>query len=187
MNNIPQMEPWFGHEERVAINEYLNQGGWITEYKKTHEFEQMIAEQTGAKHCFVVNNGTISLTLAALAVGIKADDEVIIPNYTMIATPNSVKLFGAKPVFIDVEPETLCLDISLVEAALTENTKAIMFVSANGRYPKSGIGGFIELAKKNNLILLEDSAQSLGSFYPDLSVGRDSRFHIYGQFYPNLV
>jgi len=161
------MQPWFGEEERRAMDDYLSQGGWITEFRKTQEFEQMIADYTGAKYCFAVNNGTIGLTLAAIAAGVEAGDEVIVPNFTMIATPNSLKLFGAKPVFVDVEPETLCLDIELVKRAITPKTKAIFFVSANGRYPKSGIEAFVNLAREHNLALLEDSAQSLGSFYPD--------------------
>ena len=167
MNFIPQMEPWFGVEEKIALNNYMDEGGWLTEFKNTEEFERRIAEFTGAKHCIVVNNGTISLTLAALACDVKAGDEVIVPNFTMIASPNSVKMFGAVPVFVDVEPETLCLDFEKTKAAITDKTKAIMLVSANGRYPKAGIEAFVELAKEKNLHLIEDSAQSLGSFYPD--------------------
>jgi perosamine synthetase len=164
---IMQMRPLFGEEEKRAICEYMDEDGFITEFKRTEQFEQMIAEYTGAKHCVVVNNGTISLTLAAMAVGIRAGDEVIVPNYTMIATPNSVKMFGAVPVFVDVEPETLCLDIEKVKKALSPKTKAIMLVSANGRYPTAGISAFEELARIKNLLLIEDAAQSLGSFYPD--------------------
>ena len=164
---IMQMRPLFGEEEKRAICEYMDEDGFITEFKRTEKFEQMIAEYTGAKHCIVVNNGTISLTLAAMAAGVEAGDEVIVPNYTMIATPNSVKMFGAVPVFVDVEPETLCLDIELVRKAITPRTKAIMFVSANGRYPKAGIAAFEALAKEKGLLLIEDSAQSLGSYYPD--------------------
>ena len=169
MNNnfIMQMEPWFGEEEKKAICEYMDEGGWLTEYKRTEEFANMIADFTGAKHCIIVNNGTVSLTLAALACGIAAGDEVIIPNYTMIATPNSIKMFGAVPVFTDVERETLCLDVNKVEEAIIENTKAIILVSANGRYPKAGIDTFLDLADKYKLHLIEDAAQSLGSFYPD--------------------
>ena len=161
------MEPWFGSEETKAITEYLEEGGWMTEFKRTSIFEQMIAEYTGARHCVVVNNGTISLTLAAMACGIKSGDEVIVPNYTMIATPNSVKMFGAEPVFADVERETLCLDIEHVKKAITPKTKAILLVSANGRYPKAGIQAFERLAREKEIVLIEDSAQSLGSFYPD--------------------
>jgi len=164
---IMQMRPWFGAEEKQALCEYMDEDGFITEFKRTKEFEQMLVEYTGAKHCVVVNNGTISLTLAAMAVGIETGDEVIVPNYTMIATPNSIKMFGAKPIFVDVEKETLCLDIELVKQAITSKTKAIMLVSANGRYPRVGISAFEKLCKENNIILIEDSAQSLGSFYPD--------------------
>lgn len=161
------MEPWFGPEEKKAMNEYMEEGGWLTEFKRTAEFEKRIADYTGAKHCIVVNNGTISLTLMAIAAGIGHGDEVIIPNYTMIATPNSVKMIGAVPVFVDVEEETLCMDIRAAEKAITAKTKAILLVTANGRYPKSGIEAFKKLASEKNIILLEDAAQSLGSFYPD--------------------
>ncbi len=164
---IMQMRPLFEKEEKQAICEYMDEDGFITEFKRTERFEQMIAEYTGAKHCVVVNNGTISLTLAAMAVGIEAGDEVIVPNYTMIATPNSLKLFGANPVFVDVESETLCLDINLVKESITSKTKAIMLVAANGRYPQSSVKAFEDLCIEQGLILIEDSAQSLGSFYPD--------------------
>ena len=149
---IPQMEPWFGQEESNEINAYLTEGGWMTEFKRTSKFEEQIAAYTKSKHCIVVNNGTISLTLAAMACGIQAGDEVIIPNYTMIASPNSVKMFGAIPVFVDVEPNSLCLDINKVKEAITPKTKAIMLVSSNGRYPDSGIQSFEILCKEYNLI-----------------------------------
>ena len=164
---IMQMRPFFGEEEKKAVCEYMDEDGFITEFKRTENFEKMIGEYTGAKHCVVVNNGTVSLSLAAMAVGIESGDEVIVPNYTMIATPNSLKMFGANPVFVDVELDTLCLDINLVKKAITPKTKAIMLVSANGRYPKSGIKAFENLCKEKDLVLIEDSAQSLGSFYPD--------------------
>lgn len=164
---ILQMQPWFGEEEKQALMEYMDEGGFITEFKRTEKFEKMIAEFTGAKHCVVVNNGTISLTLAAIALGIGQGDDVIVPNYTMIATPNSTKMIGANPVFVDVELETLCMDFSLLEKALTRKTKAIMLVAANGRYPKVGIDPFKLFCKRHGLALIEDAAQALGSFYPD--------------------
>jgi len=163
---IPQMEPWFGEEERFAMDEYLGQGGWITEFKKTQEFEQMIAEYTGAKHCFVVNNGTVSLTLMAMAAGIKAGDEVLVPNYTMVATPNSLKMFGAEPKFVDVDSKTLCISLEEIKKNISPKTKAVFLMNANGRYPLD-IDEIVSYCKNNNLILLEDSAQALGSFYPD--------------------
>lgn len=164
---LPQMEPWFGAEEAEAVYAYMNSGGWITEFKNTERFEQVLAAFTGARHCVVVNNGTISLTLAAMACDLRAGDEVLIPNYTMIASPNSVKMFGAQPVFVDVEPETLCMDLALAEQAITPKTKALMLVTANGRYPKAGIEGFEALCRARGLVLIEDAAQSLGSRFPD--------------------
>jgi len=185
---IMQMRPLFGSEEKKAISEYMDEDGFITEFKKTELFEGMIAEYTGAKHCIVVNNGTISLTLAAMAVGLKAGDEVIVPNYTMVATPNSVKMFGAEPVFVDVEESTLCLDIELVKNAITPLTKAIMLVSANGRYPSTGIQPFLDLCKKHNLKLIEDAAQSLGSFYPDgTHIGRKGHVGSFSFSSPKII
>ena len=166
MNFINQMEPWFDNQEQEALNKYMGEGGWITEVKKTFEFQDLIKKFTGAKHCFVVNNGTISLTLMAMAAGIKAGDEVLVPNYTMVATPNSLKMFGAKPIFIDVNPRTLCISIDEIKKNITSNTKAVFLMNANGRYP-TDIDEIISYCKNNNLILLEDSAQALGSFYPD--------------------
>jgi len=161
------MEPWFGPEEKTALDQYMTNGGWITEFKQTEQLENMIANYTGAKYCIVVNNGTISLTLAAIACGLKYGDEVIVPNYTMIASPNSIKMFGAEPIFVDVEANTLCLDIELVKEAITAKTKAIILVNANGRYPKSEINEYENFCSKNGLLLIEDSAQALGSSYKD--------------------
>ncbi len=185
---IMQMRPLFGDEEKKAICDYMDEDGFITEFKRTAEFEGMIAKFTGAKHCVVVNNGTVSLSLAAMAVGITAGDEVIVPNYTMIATPNSVKMFGAVPVFVDVEESTLCLDIELVEAAITPKTKGIMFVSSNGRYPSSGIEDFLSLCERHNLKLIEDSAQSLGSYYPDgTHIGRKGHVGSFSFSAPKII
>lgn len=164
---IPQMEPWFGDEEREALNDYMLSGGWVTEFQKTAEFENSICDFTGAKYCVVVNNGTISLTLAALACGIVAGDEVIVPNYTMIATPNSIKMIGAKPVFVDIELDSLCLNLDLIDERITERTKAVILVNANGRYPSANVSEIVAYCKNRNITLIEDSAQALGSRYPN--------------------
>lgn len=164
---IPQMEPWFGEEERLALDEYMRSGGWLTEYRKTIEFEGMVADYVGVRHCIVVNNGTVSLTVAAMAAGVSAGDEVIVPNYTMIASPNSVRIFGALPVFVDVDPRTLCLDYEKTVAAITDRTRAIMLVAANGRCPGVGVNAFRELAASAQIPLIEDAAQALGSRFPD--------------------
>lgn len=169
MSFINQMEPWIGEEEKRAIIEYLDSGGWITEFKRTREFEKAIADYVGSKYCSVVANGTVSLFIALKALGIGSGDEVIVPDCTMIASANAVVLAGATPVFVDVSLSNLCLDLALTERAITARTKAIMLVSLNGRFPD--MDAFCKLARRQNLYLLEDAAQSLGSFFNGKHLG----------------
>lgn len=164
---IPQMQPWFGEEEAEAMDRYMRSGGFLMEFKQTQEFEARIAEYVGVRHAITFNNGTISLTAAAIACGLESGDEVLVPNYTMIATPNSVKMIGCKPVFVDVCSSTLCMDLESAKKAISNKTKAILFVNANGRYPKEGIAVWASFAQEHGLILIEDAAQALGSTYPD--------------------
>src|SRR5579859_552457 len=132
---IRQMEPWIGTEERVAVDNYLASGGWLTEFDRTKEFACMLRDYVGSQHAFILSNGTITLFTALRALGIGPGDEVIVPDYTMIATAAAVTLTGASPVFVDICRENLCLDLDLTEAAISKRTKAIMLVSLNGRAP----------------------------------------------------
>jgi perosamine synthetase len=162
---IPQMEPWLGDEEKRAVADYMDSGGWLTEFRNTAQFEQAIAEYVGAKHCIASCNGTTALMMINYCLGLRPGDEVIVPNYTMIATPNSVVATGATPVFVDVEPGTLCMDLAAAKAALTPRTRAILYVAANGRYPAGGVGPLRDFAVANGLAFIEDACQALGSWY----------------------
>ncbi|KKT93503.1 MAG: DegT/DnrJ/EryC1/StrS aminotransferase family protein [Parcubacteria group bacterium GW2011_GWF2_45_11] len=168
MDFIMQMEPDYGAEEKKAVMDYLDSGGFIMEFKKTRELEEAIAAYTGSKYCSIVQNGTISLFLALKAVEVGQDDEVIVPDYTMVATPNAAVLAGATPVFADVD-QTLNLDPEKLEAAITKKTKAVIFVSINGR------GGQLDKVKAicqaRQLHLIEDAAQSLGSRFQGQHLG----------------
>lgn len=166
---IMQMHPHFDEKEAKACYDYILSGGFLTEYKQTQEFEQMICDYTGAKYCFAVNNGTVSLVAALLALGVGVGDEVIIPDFTMIASPNAVRLIGAVPVFVDIEPNTLGIDIESVAKAITPKTKAVMHVSLNARC--GDIESLVTLCHEKGLRLLEDSAQSLGSFHNGQHLG----------------
>lgn len=178
------MEPWYGAEEKKAIMEYLDSGGWLMEFKKTRELEKMICDFTGAKYCSVVANGTVSLFIALKAIGIERDDEVIVPDYTMIATPNAVVLAGAKPVFADVD-DSLCLDVKKVEEAISPRTKAVMHVSINGRAGQ--LKELKALCEKRGLVLLEDAAQSLGSFYHGQHVGTYGKIGSFSFSVPKII
>lgn len=181
---INQMEPWYGKEEKKAVLDYLDSGGWLMEFKKTEEFEKMICEYTGAKYCSVVSNGTISLFLALKALGIKNRDEVIVPDYTMIATPNAVMMVGAKPVFVDVD-DSLCLNTELVKKAITTRTKAVIHVSINGR--AGDLNNLKKLCKDNKIHLVEDAAQSLGSFHKGKHLGRFGEFGSFSFSMPKII
>jgi len=165
---IPQMEPWFDDNERKAINDYMSEGGWLTEFKKTRIFEDMIANYTGSKHCSVVMNGTVSLYIAMLAAGIGSKDKVLVPDFTMVATANAIRLTGAKITFVDICNKSLCIDLK--EIKKHKKIKAIALVSINGRYPYN-IEEIVEYCKDRNIFILEDAAQSLGSFFKGRHVG----------------
>src|SRR3989338_3028710 len=174
---IAQMEPWFDKKEADAVYSYMKGGGGVTEFKKTQELEEEICRYTGAKYCVMTNNGTVSLTLALLALVVKPLSEVLVPNLTMIATPNSAVLIGIKPILVDVEKDTLCLDLEKAQRAITKKTKAVIYVSCNGR--SDDMRKVTKFCHDNNLLLIEDAAQSLGSFWQGKHLGT---FGIIGSF-----
>lgn len=171
-DSIPQMQPWLDEREADAVASYLRSGGWLTEFQETRRFAAMIADVTGARFCSILSNGTVTLTAALLAMGVGEGDEVVVPAYTMIATANAVLMAcGARPVFADVEPETMGLDADCLERCLGRRTKAVILVSINGRYPQ-GLDRILELCKVRGIPILEDAAQSLGSHWRGRHAGR---------------
>ncbi|HEC65544.1 MAG TPA: aminotransferase, partial [bacterium] len=157
IKSIPQSEPLITAKDRKAVNDYLKGGGWLTEHTKTKEFEDGITKFIGSKYCSVVPNGTLGLTLALMALGIKG--EVIVPAFTMIASVNAVKLAGAKPVMADIDLDTWCLDLD--NLPITDKTQAIMVVHLNGRSPD--MDKLVKICKEKHLYLIEDSCQAFGA------------------------
>lgn len=165
---ILQIEPWIGKEEEREVLEVLR-SGWITEANKTKEFESMLSEFVGAKYVSVVPNGTVSLFIGLMALGVKAADEVIVPDFTMVASANVVVLCGAKPVFVDISRKTLCMNEDDIESKITPRTKAIMPVAFNGRSPD--MNKIKRVASKYHLFIIEDAAQALGSYFHGTHLG----------------
>ena len=164
---LMQMRPYFGDSERKALFQYDFENSFITEFKETEKFEKRLADILKIENVTAVNNGTIALSIAALAVGIKPGDEVLVPNFTMIATPNSLRMIGAVPIFTDVELKTWCIDKFEIEKKLSPKTKAVILVTANGRYPTYDVDDLRDFLNRRGVKLIEDAAQSLGSNYPD--------------------
>ena len=159
--------------------------GWFTEAKKTRKFEKMFANFTGSKYACAVTSGTAGLYLALNALGIKNKDEVIVPDLTFVASPNSIYANNAKPVLTDIERNTLNLDPNLVEKKISKKTKAIMTVNFNGR--TSNIKTLKEIAMKNNLRLIEDAAHSLGSYFSGKHQGTMSDIGVFSFSTPKII
>jgi len=162
MDFINQMEPLIEKEEINAVNAYMSSGAWLTEFSKTREFARMVAEYTGSKHGFILSNGTVTMTTALWACGLKPGDEVLVPDYTMVATANAAVLMGCKVKFVDISRDTLCMDFQRMIEAISPHTKAVMLVTINGRYPKN-LEEFVSYCRARKIWLIEDAAQSLGS------------------------
>ena len=139
----------------------INSGSSWAVGPKVEEFEEEIANYTGSKYAAVLNSGTSALHANLLACEIAKNDEVIVPSFTFIATANAPLFVGAKPVFADIEKDTFGLDPKSVEEKITENTKAIIPIHYGGCPCK--IKELKEIAEDNDLILIEDAAESFGA------------------------
>ena len=157
------MEPVITDADIDAVHAYMRSGGWLTEFEHTRRFEQGIADFTGARFCVTAPSGTLALFLALAACGVGPDDEVIVPDFTMAASASAVVLTGARVVFADIEPGTMCLDINQVERMISRRTKAIVFVPLNGRSP-AGLSDVVARCRDRGIRIIEDAAQALGSY-----------------------
>ena len=145
----------------------------------------MIADFTGSANCMMTVNGTVSLTIALLALGLKNGDEVLVPNLTMIASPNAAALVGIVPVLVDIEEDTLCMDLHQAQEALTPKTKALMYVPFNGR--SGDMEKVVQFCKKHRLSLIEDAAQALGSYYKGKHLGTFGAFGSFSFSVPKVI
>ena len=160
MKNIMQHRPTFEKEEAEATYKYMLEDSFITEYKKTDELEKMITKYLNCKECIMTTSGTCAIILSLMSLDLQIGDEVIVPNYTMIATVNAIKMLKLKPVIIDVDKDTYTLNLENIKKNITNKTKAIIHVSLNNRY--KNMTELVEYCNTNNYYLIEDSAQSLG-------------------------
>ena len=180
---IPLAKPDIGPDEinsvvRVLESDQLAMGPQVT------AFEQRLAEYVGVKFAVAVNGGTSALHLIMCALGIGLGDEVITTPYSFVASANCILFVGATPIFVDVDPLTLCLDPDRVEQAITPNTKAILAVDIFGH--PADWPALERIAKQHNLHLIEDAAEALGSGLGLDRCGSFGEAAIFG-FYPNKV
>src|SRR5690242_282593 len=162
--------PFYDERERAALMEVLeSRVWWRTPGTRTLQFERNFARYHGAKHGVAVTNGTAALEVTIAALGIGPGDEVIVPDFTFIATASAVLFAGALPVMVDVRPDTFCLDPDLAEAAITPRTRAIIAVHMGGH--PADLDRLVELCEQRGLALVEDCSHAHGSQWNGRHVG----------------
>jgi UDP-2-acetamido-2-deoxy-ribo-hexuluronate aminotransferase len=146
----------------ARIQAVLDHGQYIMG-PEVKELEGKLQEYTGAKHCITVASGTEALLIALMAIGVKPGDEVITTPFSFIATAEVIVLLGAKPEFVNIEPDTCNINAALIEAAITPRTLAIMPVSLYGQ--PADMDEINAIAARHGLVVIEDAAQSFGATY----------------------
>ena len=163
---IHQIEPLITPTDIGAVTDYLKSGGWVTEHKITSEFEQAIAEFLGVRHCILTTSGTVAIALAVMAVSnfhCRTELGFAIPDYTMMGTARAVQLANRGIHLVDIDSNTLCMDIEKLGEIPARNLCGVVYVSINGR--SGNMQQLVELCIEKGWALVEDACQSFGSSY----------------------
>ena len=168
MNRINVMKPWLGAEEILALSEVI-ESGWVAQGPKVAQFEREFATAMQAGHAVATSNCTTALHLALIVAGVGAGDEVIVPSFSFIATANAPTYVGARPIFIDVDPDTGCVTAASVAAAITERTRAVIVVDQGG--VPVDLEPIRDVCDPLGIVVIEDAACGAGSTYQGRPVG----------------
>ena len=165
---IPFSRPWIDDTEIEAVSQVLA-SKWISTGNRVREFERSFAEYLGVKHAIAVSSCTAALHLSLVVAGIGNDDEVITTPYTFTATAEAIRYVGAKPVFVDIHPDTLNIDTNKIEQAITPCTKAILPVHIAGI--ACDMDAIQDICRNHNLVLIDDAAHAIPTEYKGQSIG----------------
>jgi perosamine synthetase len=157
MKKISLAQPQISWEERRAVNKVLKSLS-LAQGPEVKAFESEFSKIVGDRECVAVNSGTSALHVCLIALGIGEGDEVIVPSFTFAATANVVKLVGATPVFIDIDPLTYCMDHKEIQKAVTPRTKAMIVVHLYGL--AANMDSVLKVAKESSILIIEDAAQA---------------------------
>lgn len=161
-------EPILGEEEKKAVIDVLD-SGQLSQGEKVRQLEELFAQYIGTKYAIALNSGTAALHLALIANGIGEGDEIITSPFSFVASASTILMSKAKPVFVDIEEDSFNINPYLIENKISDKTKAVIPVHLFG-YP-SDMEKINEIAKKNNLIIIEDACQAHGAKIGDKNVG----------------
>ena len=166
---IPLCEPWVGEPEIEAAKRSILSGKMVGDGPESKKTAQKLSEILGSKFVYLAPSGTAALDLAMLALELEPGDEVICPAYTFVSSANAIVNAGATPVFVDVHPDTFNLNADLLDDLINEKTKAIMPVHYTGQ--GCDMMRIEEIARRNDIIVVEDAAQALGASYQGKPLG----------------
>ena len=170
---IPLARPNLLENDIELVTQVLR-SGMLVQGRYVEELEKVFIEFTGSSNASALSNGTATLHLSLIALGIGPGDEVIVPAFSYVATANVVELVGAKPIFVDIDSETFNISISAIEKAISGKTRAIIPVHEFGL--ACNIGAIMEIAEKHRLHVIEDAACALGAKFKGRHVGSFGSF-----------
>lgn len=184
MNFIPISQPSITQKEINYVTDAVS-SGWVSSLGKYIDmFEEKFANYCGTKYAVATSNGTTALHLALVALGVTSENEVIIPDLTFVATGNAVKYIGAKIITVDIDEDTLCISPAAIEKAINSRTKAIIPVHLYGH--PANMEEINKIAKKYNLLVIEDAAEAHGAEINGKKVGSLSHAGVFS-FYGNKI
>ena len=166
---IPFNKPFVAGRELYYIAQSVTYGNLAGDGHFTERCSQILQEQFGIHKVLMTPSCTAALEMSAMLCDLHPGDEVILPSFTFVSTANAVARLGARPVFVDIRPDTLNIDEKLIEGAITENTKAIFVVHYAG--VGCEMNAILDVAKKHNLSVIEDAAQGVNAFYRGRPLG----------------
>lgn len=167
--NIPFNKPFIAGKELYYIAEAVTRGNVAADGYFTKACSRLLEERFGIKKVLLVPSGTAALELAAMLCNLQPGDEVILPSYTFVSTASAFVRVGARPVFVDIRPDTLNLDERLVERAITPRTRAIVPVHYAG--VACEMDTILDIARRHKLLVIEDAAQGVNAFYKGRALG----------------
>ncbi|MDA9187029.1 aminotransferase class V-fold PLP-dependent enzyme [Candidatus Pelagibacter sp.] len=182
---IYQIKPVFSKKDKQDLINYIKEDNWITEHKITEKFEKSFSKFTNSKHCICFPNGTITMSSVLHCLNLKKDDEVLVSNYTMVATANVAKFVGIKVGLVDISHEDLCMCPDDLQKKINKKTKVVIYTQMNGRVGK--INHIKKICKKNKITLIEDSAHAIGSYYKKNHVGNSGLAGSFSFSMPKLI
>ncbi len=182
---IYQIKPVIGNNAKKNLINYIKKDHWLTEYKITERFENTFSKFTNSKYCICFPNGTITMSSILSCLDLPKNSEVLVSNYTMVATANVVKFVNLKLKLVDISDKDLCMCPIDLKKKITKKTKVVIFTQMNGRIGQ--IEDIKKICEKNKILLIEDAAHAIGTYVKNKHVGNSGIAASFSFSMPKLI